>query len=274
MLKRVGILLVACIVTGCTDTMGPEPETAEAVGSPILSSATDPCVDEELCKMDPIYVDGCSDGGCWCDEFWCYPYDDPADDGSGGDNPVGGGGGGSGGSCIYCSDDDSVDISEAPDSIDADWYNTLTQAEKELCVSSYLLESAAGVPPANRSCAQYYVISANAIAWSEQQTDSNGVSLQGCHNGPCDAAKHAFWSGTLAQVWGSTKAEIWTNAHEKGVGYHLEETPMDLRNNSVGRQLAGESGVLGTLVMLRLSGSDQDSLQSGDLKWLSVDKWE
>jgi hypothetical protein len=96
MLRRVMLLAATLAIAACGDVMGPDVETAEHVGV-IPSAAYDPCVVAGMCTLDPIEVDGCSDGGCWCDDWWCYDYDDPAYDPHYDPNDDEGGKGGSGG---------------------------------------------------------------------------------------------------------------------------------------------------------------------------------
>lgn len=95
-LRMMLLLLTAFAATSCADVTGPAGEIVEPLGL-TPSGATDACVEEGLCILDPIEVDGCSDGGCWCDDWWCYdwdPYDPTTYDDPG--YPRGGSGGGGG----------------------------------------------------------------------------------------------------------------------------------------------------------------------------------
>lgn len=67
----------------------------------------------------------------------------------------------------------------------------------------------------------------------------------GTHNTPVDAMRHAIWSCRLTVEFGPRIAQEITDAHEgphqDGSQDPEEEKNMDLHNNTVGRQMAGQS---------------------------------
>lgn len=73
--------------------------------------------------------------------------------------------------------------------------------------------------------------------------------LDGVHNGPADAARHALWTAAMTRKHGPTAARLLGAAHEvHGIGKAVakgempawRETLMDLRNNETGIQMAKE----------------------------------
>jgi RHS repeat-associated protein len=58
------------------------------------------------------------------------------------------------------------------------------------------------------------------------------------HNTVADAYRHAYWSFTMTRTFGSTVAELFSNAYEVSNPNPPSEQFMDLVNNAVGRALA------------------------------------
>lgn len=67
---------------------------------------------------------------------------------------------------------------------------------------------------------------------------SDETKLPGRHNGKRDAFRHAYLSCKMTKDLGEDQAEKVGNVHEIYGENPPEETAMDLKNNSVGRQLA------------------------------------
>jgi hypothetical protein len=109
---------------------------------------------------------------------------------------------------------------------------------------------------------RHIVDRANALA--VQHADGQGI-----HNNKWDAFKHAYASCELTRDIGGVNAKRLGDAHEddeqQGNGdpkQREKEKNMDLRNNAVGRTLAGRDGNCATLSMQALhAGELQTSLE-------------
>jgi len=66
--------------------------------------------------------------------------------------------------------------------------------------------------------------------------------VRGNHNGPADAVRHAAGICRLAREFGTETAREIGDVHENDPKEPVGEKKMDLKNNSVGRGLAGKSG--------------------------------
>lgn len=223
MFKRAMPLLAACtLAAGCSDTMGPAPEGAEAVSDIIMSSATDPCVDEGLCELDPIEVDGCSEGGCWCDEPWCYSYDDPAFFDGNGDDTDDGTGGNSGGS--YTPYDEWTELCRIEEDPDCEhrYGPDMTQAEKDRIRAAIDVIRSNGCEDV--AALLYHHMHYDRIGLWDARVTRDGDLLRG----RIDPATHniLMWSGynTIA----SDTTQNWTNILAHEAAHILLDLPRDL----------------------------------------------
>lgn len=267
-MRSAGMMLLAGALAGCADVTAPDREIVEQVNVSGSNQYATCEADEQLCQ-EPIYAEGYCEPGYHRDAYWhCVEWNYDIDEGGGSDDDGTGstGTGGSGsGTCMYC--DDQVDISQAPDGIDPEWYDQLNDKEKRLCVATFAADLAAGITnPGATKCGQYALSSTTALNWAFAQTDELGQPIPGCTDGPCDAIRHAYWSGLLTRLWGADWATVWTDAHETGVGYDPRTTPMDLHNNRIGRMLATQyTGALGRVIMRQYFENGERSEQ---LIWL------
>jgi hypothetical protein len=66
--------------------------------------------------------------------------------------------------------------------------------------------------------------------------------LNGAHNGLQDAYRHCVWQCCVANELGNAAARAWGYAHESFPDNPSRERDMDMHNNAVGRDLAGDCG--------------------------------
>ena len=126
---------------------------------------------------------------------------------------------------------DTAQVSTSPPEgvTEEEWFN-LTTAEKRLLLQLKWLQRTDSLRAARAFAEQ-----SSAQRW-------NG---EGEHNGKQDAFRHALWQCRMTQLFGTSDAKQWGDAHESAWEVPKENL-MDLHNNAVGRNVAASIGPSGS----------------------------
>ncbi|HET7233035.1 MAG TPA: hypothetical protein VFJ16_23705 [Longimicrobium sp.] len=109
----------------------------------------------------------------------------------------------------------------APEGFPAELYYELNAHERQLAWAHPL------------EAVRVYVAKRDAGQWAQLQ------SSEGAHNGIQDALRHTMWNCLMAGSIGADRAKVYADAHEES-STDAWETAMDLNNNAVGREVAGQ----------------------------------